>query len=298
MTEAFSRMLVALDLSDMDPLLIRQARKVAGIFRSKHVYFVHIIPDLTLPGNVQLEFRQRFAPETPIDEQVKAKLRALLKENWGPETADAPAWSLDVIEGQPYRRLMRWIEIKRVDLLLIGQKQVSGGSGITARKLANKVGCSVLFTPERELPEGDHILAPVDFSPESAKALKVALKWKFNHPNAQITALHVTDLIAAGYYLNRQEFDNFNRFLADAASDAFHKFLEMHQFSPDGLEKVILRNEEGSVSEQIADYAAEVAADWIIIGAQGHGAFERFFFGSVTEKLVSRPLPAPTLVVR
>jgi nucleotide-binding universal stress UspA family protein len=296
MTEAFSRILVALDLSDMDSLLIRQARKIAGIFRSKQVYFIHIIPDLTLPGNAQLEFRQRFAPEIPLDEQVKTKLRDVIKEAWGPEPG--PAWSIDVIEGQPYRQLMRWLDVKRIGLLVIGQKQTSSGSGITARKLAGNVGCSVLFVPDRPIREGGHILVPVDFSTDSAKALKIALKWKLNHQSVQIAALHVTDLIAAGYYLKRQEFDTFNRFLADSASHAFHKFLEMHQFSSDDLEKVILRNEEGSISDQIANYAAEMDADWIILGAQGHGAMERFFFGSVSEKLVSKPLPAPTLVVR
>ncbi|MBK8492416.1 MAG: universal stress protein [Saprospirales bacterium] len=294
--EPFSRLLVGLDLSPMDPILIRQAHRVAGLFRSVQVYFIHIVPDMAIPQSAQLEFRKRFAPERPIDEQVKAQLKQTIGAHW---EKDIPTeWSVDVIEGKPYSQLLHWLEVKNIELLLVGQKQDNSGSGITARKLANQARCNVLFVPEKPLREGQHLLVPIDFSEDSAKALRLALDWRMRQDGVHITALHITDLIAAGYYLNRQEFENFNRFLDNTAKESFQKFLEAHQFPPDAMEEALLRNEEGSISEQIMDYAAAKNADWIIVGAQGHGAIERFFFGSVTEKLVSQKLPVPTMVVR
>lgn len=84
----------------------------------------------------------------------------------------------------------------------------------------------------------------------------------------------------------------------DTAKDSYRLFLGEHQIRENSHEVVILRNDEGGISERIIAFAAERAFDWIIVGAQGHGAIERFFFGSITEKLVSKPLPAPALVVR
>lgn len=295
--QTFSRILVALDLSPMDAYLIEYARKVADVFHSSHIYFVHIIPDLSLPESAQLEFRQRFAPETPIDEQVKKQLMNNIEAHWG--KSGHTRWSIDVIEGKPYSQLLRWLEIKKIELLVIGQKQESSGSGITSRKLANNAGCSVLFVPEKKPREGSHLLVPVDFSKDSAKALRLALDWKLKSgEGARVTALHITDLIAAGYYLNRQEFENFNRFLTDTAMESFNRFLADFDLPAEQLEEQLLRNDEGSISDRIIEFAREDNADWIVVGAQGHGAIERFFFGSITEKLVSQPLPAPTLVVR
>ncbi|MCB9284303.1 MAG: universal stress protein [Lewinellaceae bacterium] len=294
--DSFPRILVALDLSPTDHLLIQHARKIAELFLATRVYFVHIIPDIALPKSAQLEFRKRFAPETPIDEQVQNQLEKTIAGYW--ESDHPTAWSVDVIEGQPYSQLLHWLEVKKIDLLVVGQKQKSSGFGITARKLANQAPCSVLFVPEVEPPEGQRLLIPVDFSKDSAKALRLALNWGMRREGVEITALHVTDLIAAGYYLNRQEFENFNRFLADTAKDSFQHFLDEYEFPADALTIEILRNDERSISDCILEFAATEKADWIILGAQGHGAIERFFFGSVTEKLVSQPLPVPTLVVR
>ena len=294
--ENFSRILVALDLSPIDHLLIQHAHRIASLFRSSRVYFVHIIPDMVEPKRAQLEFRKRFAPETPIDEQVKKQLEQTIRKYW--ERDHPTEWSVDVIEGKPYSQLLHWLDLKKIDWLFIGQKLDSRGSGITARKLASDTRCSVLFVPENPLRKGLHLLVPVDFSEDSAKALKLSVSWRYRQKEVRITALHITDLIAAGYYLNRKEFENFNRFLSDTAKESFHKFLEEYEIPLDIIEVVLLQNEEGSISERIIDYATTENVDWIVVGAQGHGALERFFFGSVTEKLVSHPLPAPTLVVR
>lgn len=292
----FSRILVALDRSPMDSYLIGIARRVSDLFGASKVYFVHIIPDLGLSKSARAEFQKRFEAGIPIDEQVKALLQEEIQTHWGP--GGTAEWSLDVPEGKPFEKLLHWQEVKQIDLLIIGQKSKSLGSGITARKLANQSRCHVLFVPETSKGMGKRILVPVDFSEDSAKALKLALQWKSMDEEVQVTAFHVTDLLATGYYLNRQEYENFNRFLADTAKDSFREFLKENQIPENSLEVVILRNDEGKTSERILEYARENGFDWIIAGAQGHGAIERFFFGSVTEKLVSQALPAPTLVVR
>lgn len=294
--ESFSRVLVALDNSPMDQFLVRHAWKVADLFKVEKVHFMHIIPEMGLPKNAQIEFQKRFASGPPVEEQVREVLENVIEENWG--TGSLVDRDLGIIEGRPYSQLMHWLEVKNIDLLVVGQKLYSSGSGINARKLASDARCNVLFVPEKPLREGLRLLVPVDFSEYSARALKMALNWKKGQPEVRIVALHVTDLLATGYYLNREEFENFNRFLTDTAKDSFRQFLEDFKIPRDAVESVILRNDGTNISERIDAFASEKEVDWIIVGAQGHGAIERFLFGSVTEKLVSKPLAAPTFVIR
>lgn len=88
---------------------------------------------------------------------------------------------------------------KNIGLLIVGQKQETRGSGITARKLANNARCHVLFVPGIALREGQRLLVPVDFSEGSAKALHLALEWKSRQEGIEVTVLHITDLLATGY---------------------------------------------------------------------------------------------------
>ncbi len=57
------------------------------------------------------------------------------------------------------------------------------------------------------------------------------------------------------------------------------------------------RLESGVPHEVIAKVAAEEHADYIVIGTRGHGGLERFFLGSVADRVV-RTAPCPVLTVR
>lgn len=53
----------------------------------------------------------------------------------------------------------------------------------------------------------------------------------------------------------------------------------------------------GVPAEEIADYAAELDADMIVIGTAGRTGLERRIVGSVTDKVV-RTAPVPVVTVR
>ena len=52
------------------------------------------------------------------------------------------------MEGIPYEKLIHWIKVKEIDLLVVGHKEVSDGSGITAKRVARTSKCNVIFVPE------------------------------------------------------------------------------------------------------------------------------------------------------
>jgi nucleotide-binding universal stress UspA family protein len=295
--EKFDKILVALDRSQLDASLLRYARKLAGWLQAEKVYLVHIIPNLNLPKNAEHEFKKLFAPEMPLDERVEAEIESMAN----PLFDDLPGTevAVEVIEGKPYQKLMHWLEVKGIDLLVVGKKQESKGSGITSRRLANRANCSVLFVPEGVSLSPNELIVPIDFSEDSALALKGALDLKPYIKDSHIKAVHITDQLAAGYYLNQKEYASFNRFLAEAAQESFDEFIQRNQFNEHLFERVTISNEAGSIADQISKFAEENAPSLVLIGAQGRSAVERFFFGSVTEKVVTQgDLKHPVLVVR
>ncbi|MGH7765848.1 MAG: universal stress protein [Candidatus Binatia bacterium] len=145
------------------------------------------------------------------------------------------------------------------------------------------------------------IVAPVDFSKNSRAGLRFAASLAAEN-GAELIVLHVADefqtweipdelgLLSDKVY--RWEAD---KILKEAALD-LSAFLQRHADElrrvPAGKKRVIL----GGVAENIITVAAEEEADLIVMSPRAHGAFRRFFLGSVTDK-VTRRAPCPVLSV-
>ncbi|MDS0474004.1 universal stress protein [Natrinema sp. 1APR25-10V2] len=140
------------------------------------------------------------------------------------------------------------------------------------------------------------VLVPVDESEQSDTALEYALS---EHPNAQITALHVVDpadfhgaatmeATAPATYdaIRGQQEDTTDQILSDAE---------------DRAERVngIVDTEQlvGSPARSIVEFADGHDIDHIVIGTHGRTGTSRVLLGSVAEA-VTRRAPVPVTVVR
>ena len=293
---AFKRTLVALDLSEMDRRLLAHTAALRGPLAMEKIYFVHIIRDLNMPRNAEVQFIKLFAPEHPIDEQVRKKLNldveAALGENGSSTT------QIEVIEGKPYEKLIHWTQVKEIDLLVVGRKIQSKGSGITARRVARKAGCNVLFVPENATDNIRRIIVPIDFSENAARALRTALRLKTQLKAPTVQALYIVDMPPGDYYMEPRESSGFRMILLDSARSAYRDFLQKYHLDGNAVEGVFLENNFVNVAAHINQYAREQEADLIVVGAQGHTALENFLYGSVTESLVERSRETPILIVR
>jgi nucleotide-binding universal stress UspA family protein len=297
MQSQFERVLIALDATTHDQYLLRYVLKMIRKGSVRRVYGLHVVPDFNVPVSAVAEFNRLFSPEVPLDERLRKQLQLTMDSALGqPRTAEI---SLDVIEGSRFKKLLHWIDIKRIDLLVVGMKKLSSGSGITARKVASHAPCSVLFVPEEAPYPVNRILVPVDFSEHSARAIKAALHWAGHGMQAaEIHAVHILDLIPAGYHLNQLEYQSFNKMLLDTALENQEDFIKTHQLPSERIHWHTRQESSGQIAREISKCAEEIQADAIFMGAQGHGLIQRFFFGSVTEKLLSVDTSHLVLVVR
>lgn len=292
----FKRILIAVDLSRYDDKLFAYTQSLINKVGANKVYLLHVIPNFLLPENPDLSFHKLFSSDYSVDEKVRDLLKEKAAQYFDPEQVDV---QINVVEGAPYRQLLHWAEHKEIDLIVVGKKYSSEGSGITAKRLVRKAKASVLFVPNNARVAFNSMLIPVDYSNHSAKALRLGIQFKNQSENGfNIEALHVTQVLPMDNYYGLSANQTYVDTLVENSKKSFDQFILKESFDESLFKKEIIPVRFNNVGQDIQSFAKQHDLDLILIGAQGHTAFDRIVFGSVTEQLVNLPVEVPVLVLR
>jgi nucleotide-binding universal stress UspA family protein len=135
----------------------------------------------------------------------------------------------------------------------------------------------------------NNVLVPVDFSEEAQKALAETLE--FVGDPSKLHAIHVlTPLEPMEPGVVWQTVDNQVRI--DKVTEAFYS-----RFSDEAYKNIQFTVKVGNPSSEIIDYAQQKGVDLIVIPSSGRTGLQRFFLGSVAERVV-RFSHCPVLVLR
>lgn len=146
----------------------------------------------------------------------------------------------------------------------------------------------------------EKILVPMDGSPLSKRALRIALD---EYPDAEVVVLHVINPTQPGYSYpievdskteplhGSEEWYDRSKELADRL------FTEVHEIANQYDSAVTTEITIGEPGRAIVDYVTRQDIDQIVIGSHGRNEDERFLLGSVTETVVFRA-PVRVLLVR
>ena len=293
MKNSFKRILIASDLSEMDDRLMSFVQQLSKRVQVEKVYLFHVIPNMLVPANVDLEFHKMFTTGYPVDEKVRDVLTEKSLEHF--DGSDFKV-ELEVVEGKAYTKLLEMVKLKEIDLLVVGNKEQSEGSGITTRRIARKVECNVLFVPLNLPKTIENILVPVDFSEYSIKALKTALH--LGNQETKVTALNVVTLLLSDQYYGMTMNPKYRKSIVDMAWEAFGDLQKNHSFKDEEFQKEVVVNDYYNVSSQLRDYLRDRDFDMVVMGAKGHSVFENFLMGSVTESFVNAYSKTPILIIR
>jgi nucleotide-binding universal stress UspA family protein len=150
------------------------------------------------------------------------------------------------------------------------------------------------------------VVVAVDYSESGKLALERALEMGLENPETTVHVINVLPVYQAGYASDASTaWTGSLPTVADAAKE-LHAYLaaELAAFrSAHGgenlafLEQVRAHQRVEVPSEQIAQLAADVEADLVIVGTHGRRGMSRLVLGSVAEATV-RLAPCPVLVVR
>jgi universal stress protein A len=138
----------------------------------------------------------------------------------------------------------------------------------------SKNGAHDRVTPQR-------LLVPVDFSDASLGALehaaRLAREW-----DASLRIVHVVPVDDGWLQIGREEFRDLDKSLQEQAA---HQLRAIATNLPHRI-KAEIQVRIGRPAEEIAATAAETKTDLIILSTHGRTGLDRYFVGSVAERLV------------
>jgi len=283
----FKKVLVGLDLTAMDEILIQETVKIVQVLEIEKVYFVHVAKDLTLPEDITNEYPDLTAP---LDESIERNITKAITEAGFPKDIK---FEVEAKEGNPLEKILRWVKVKDVDLLIMGRKTYLKGGGSLAKRLAGKSPCSVLFFTETGPKTLKKIMVPVDFSSYSHLAL--AFAQEFVKDTSSIKCIHLYEL-PAGYTKTGKTHAEFAEIMLENAKKHYQKFLLNHQLPSFDCE-FILKN-DNSISKIILEHASKEDMDLIIIGSRGKGESLATLLGTVAEHLVEVNNQIPMMILK
>ena len=291
----FERILAPTDFSDSADHALAMALDLARRYGAE-VRFLHVIGPVEGDawGPLRYTAQGGTPPETP-EQAVQALLRAKLDRQ---HTEGVQIETVTRRGSAPGAAILDYARAEGIDLIVMGthgrglMQRLSLGSAAT--RTLRQAPCPVLTVRAgvpTEAPEVRRVLAPLDFSEHSAAQLWVARDLAAAY-GAQLDLLHVIEPLPflgllTGVMSARDVVPDIME-RADAAMERMWEDVEV-------AEVTVKRHvEEGHAAARIVDFAAQVGADLIVIGAQGHAGLERFLIGSVTERVV-RTAPCPVL---
>jgi len=286
----YKKLLVCLDLSDIDDTLIKSALAFSNENYADHIYFIHVVKEFVMPTG---DDGEKLHEALPSDEQL---LNRMKKEISGQFANSDCKVSLEIKEGNPSDQILKWAKIKEVDLIVLGKKKPGVGSGVHSDQVVNMAHCSVIFIPDLFFPTLNKIVLPIDFSAPSKLAFQKALEIA-RPKNASLTFIHAYE-VPTGYHSTGKTYDEFAGIMKQNARKEYDLFVKTEDTNGLQVDVRLELDRHGQPDKLIEDLANEVGADLIIIGSKGRTALSSVLLGSVTVKVIKKITSVPLLVVK
>lgn len=285
----FKKIVVCIDLTEMDEALIHYAREFMKNLEAESLIFLHI---LHKSGSHSLFGKSKDASESisasSLRQEIKEKLSLILKG----EVFD---WSVDVQEGDINDKMLAAVSNHSADLLIMGRKQDISDSEGLPKKTVKKCGCSVLLVPEAPVKEFRNIVVPVDFSEYSAFAIKVASF--ISNQNSPIYCKHVYE-VPSGYHRTGKDYYEFAKVMEKNAKNDTVDFIKKYKLPEEQLKFIYTLDEHGRPAKEVINCAKKIDSSLIIMGSKGRTGAASMLLGSVAEDMVTLNDLYPLLVIK
>lgn len=286
----FEHWFVCLDLSKMDDILIGYTKFLTSVIKPKTISFLHVIES----GAVAKEMIELF-PDLETNEDFEEVIRKELKEKIDEHFADSSVEIRTIIkEGRPTDQIIEMMDTMDPDLLMMGKKTGYVGEGVIARRIVKYVPASILFIPENSRYAMDTILAPVDFSEQSANAVKLA-KNMVEPQNGSVRAQHIFKYPTHffPYMPSDEEKEKINGHIEEQKE----KFISEQEI-PDDVQFTLTLHKEGRIGDEVYDEAVRNQADLIIVGSKSNKKITSILRDDFTDKMTYYSFGIPLLIVK
>lgn len=295
--------LIPTDFSACADHALTHAVEVADRFGAR-LHILHVVNELDPDWYGITEAQER---AVKLREQIETEARERLEDlapredHYSFETTVSLQLSFDVADS-----INEYVDERAIDLVVMGTHGRRGIDRLMLGNVANKIirhaPCPVMTVREEapwtrdEEVAFDDILAPIDFSDHSREALRTSklfadryearLHLLFVAEKRTVPTFSDTGLPGVGVVeMDPEIVDN-----AEAALQQLDENIE----GPEVKSAYHLR--EGSVSQDVVDFAETHGVGLIVMATRGLTGVSRFLLGSNTERIV-RVAPCPVLTI-
>lgn len=283
---AVKKILVGLDLSDIDLQLIKYTSFFAELIGVEKVYFVHNIKRYEISEMLEKEMK-----DIDLEQIITDEINETVSDHF---TAKVD-WEV-LISDDPYTEsLMSYVVNKyNIDLLVLGNKNDKSGSGVLGFKLLRTIKCQFLWVPHHFEIQLNKIWVGTDFSNVSKKSFSFTQLIQ-NQNNAQVEAVHVYSLpVHFSPYLNNSKIQpKVDEYVNKKFDNFLKKISPNHDITP-----IKILGREANIAIKLKKEAYKNDVDLLVVSDKGANTFSNLTLGSVTEDLFNRDLKIPLLVVK
>lgn len=279
--------LVALDLTEMDAVLLRYVSFLNSIFSIQHIYFAHNIKQSVLHSL----YDDIIIDDIKIDEIVEQELKRSIAKNYEGRASHSLIVTSDLYTESSLTDLAKEHDI---NVVVAGDKTELKGTGGLPQKLVRMLNTHLLLVPEESRLTLNKILAPTDFSSNSIQALQASLLIAAQ-TKGEVESLHVYGIPSFYFpYIDREKAHEETR------KHLHSRFIELQKKHalPSDIRFKYVDKKESSVVEMIQREAERGNFDMIIISARGANNLTSLFIGSTTNDLILSNQTMPILVIK
>lgn len=281
------KLMVALDLTDMDTVLLNYVSFLDSVWDIEHIYFIHNIKQSELIGLYD-EFLEE---EIEIEDIVNRSLKKTIKKNY---TASVPHSLLITSDDYTEGILSHLAGQYKIDILIAGNKNELQGTGAVNRKLVRMLRAHLLLIPEEAGHSLKNVLVPTDFSTSSARSIKGGISLA-SRSGGKIEGLHIYSIPSVFFpYINTEKaIDKTQKHL----EERIKQFRSRHKL-PASFSIATRYRKDHSVAEAIERYAEKGSFDIIVVSVRGGSKIKALFVGSITNDLLTAAGGMPLLILQ
>ncbi|MFV0530818.1 MAG: universal stress protein [Flavobacteriales bacterium] len=282
----FKHLLVALDHSQMDDVLIRYTSFFASYTKMKKVYFVHNIKK----HDSDEIFDSIIPPDTLLGDTKKEILEKIQTNYTGKTDYEVIVSNEVSTDNFISYNVLRY----KIDLTILGKKNHTDGSGTLTGKLLRSLKCSILLIPNHSKEQFNKILVGTDFSAIALRATRIAFKLKTQ--TSEVDFAHIYSI--PKHYLPFLNEEKIIQMTEQHANQQLEKFIKKTKIDASYTSFYKINRKENNIAVCLQKFADENHYDLLIIGDKGQNRLSSFLIGSVVEQLYNINFKTPVLVVK
>lgn len=292
----FNKLGIAIDNTETDDHIYKACKQLDGdLFNIEEIHIVHAKNFNFLEKQSINENNELFELEAAFEKSLYQDILENATKHFG--DAYVGKIHVHILKGTPGDEVVAFQAEHSMDIFIAGKKKDKNKSGRFAKDLIRRLDIPVMLFPE-EINENwklKDILVPYDYSDYSDKALLAALELKKVKPVERIECFHLINspAFSGGALMSSQKIV---RYMVEDRKMEFQ--VKMNDLGIKDHPDLELKLYDKFAGSEIKKRAYTGGFSLIIMGAKGHSTIERFFLGSVTEKVISLNDKLPLLIVR